>query len=162
MLANPFCCLTLQGQFFNLLIAKYFKSRLFKFFAFIPTRITKRSLKMQIQAESQTHSLKPIPNPRGTQTVPQPKPTLRARPTAASRRSSAPTPRRPNRRSNALGANDSRQETAKDTTSVIYHLEGRRTCAKRTWYYPPDAATAKIGAGENDQVNQNYRVSRLL
>ena len=31
---------------------------------------------MQIQAETQTQSLKPIPNPRGTQTVPQPKPTL--------------------------------------------------------------------------------------
>ena len=31
---------------------------------------------MQIYAEGQTHSLKPIPNPRGTQTVPQPKPTL--------------------------------------------------------------------------------------
>jgi hypothetical protein len=31
---------------------------------------------MQIQAETQTPSLKPIPNPRGTQTVPQPQPTL--------------------------------------------------------------------------------------
>jgi hypothetical protein len=29
---------------------------------------------MQIQAENQTRTLKPIPNPRGTQTVPQPKP----------------------------------------------------------------------------------------
>ena len=31
---------------------------------------------MQIQAETQAPSLKPIPNPRGTQTVPQPQPTL--------------------------------------------------------------------------------------
>ena len=30
---------------------------------------------MQIQAETKNQSLKPIPNPRGTQTVPQPKPT---------------------------------------------------------------------------------------
>ena len=29
---------------------------------------------MQIHAEGPTHTLKPIPNPRGTQTVPQPKP----------------------------------------------------------------------------------------
>ena len=31
---------------------------------------------MQIQAETQTQSLKPIPNPRGTQTGPQPTPTI--------------------------------------------------------------------------------------
>jgi hypothetical protein len=31
---------------------------------------------VQIQAETKNQSLKPIPNPRGTQTVPQPKPTL--------------------------------------------------------------------------------------
>jgi len=30
---------------------------------------------MTIQAKTQTHSLKSIPNPRGTQTVPQPQPT---------------------------------------------------------------------------------------
>jgi hypothetical protein len=29
---------------------------------------------MQIHAENPTHALKPVPNPRGTQTVPQPKP----------------------------------------------------------------------------------------
>ncbi len=29
---------------------------------------------MKIPAEDPTHSLKPLPNPRGTQTVPQPKP----------------------------------------------------------------------------------------
>jgi hypothetical protein len=29
---------------------------------------------MQIHSEGQTHCFKPIPNPRGTQTVPQPKP----------------------------------------------------------------------------------------
>ena len=29
---------------------------------------------MQIHAECPTHTLKPVPNPRGTQTVPQPKP----------------------------------------------------------------------------------------
>jgi len=64
----------LQGQFFNLLIAKYLSPDFLIFFALIPTRITKRRLKMQIYAEGQTQSLKPIPNPRGTQTVPQPKP----------------------------------------------------------------------------------------
>jgi hypothetical protein len=31
---------------------------------------------MQTRTDRPTHSLKPIPNPRGTQTVPQPKPTL--------------------------------------------------------------------------------------
>jgi hypothetical protein len=31
---------------------------------------------MQIYAVADNHCLKPIPNPRGTQTVPQPKPTL--------------------------------------------------------------------------------------
>jgi len=46
-------------------------------FRILPTQHQpQRSLKMQIQAESQTRTLKPIPNPRGTQTVPQPKPTL--------------------------------------------------------------------------------------
>jgi hypothetical protein len=30
---------------------------------------------MQIHAESPTQSPKPIPNPRGTQTIPQPAPT---------------------------------------------------------------------------------------
>jgi hypothetical protein len=30
---------------------------------------------MMIQAKTQTQSIKPIPNPRGTQTVPQPQPT---------------------------------------------------------------------------------------
>jgi hypothetical protein len=29
---------------------------------------------MQIHAENPTHTLKPIPNPRGTQSLPQPKP----------------------------------------------------------------------------------------
>ncbi len=29
---------------------------------------------MKIHAESPTRNLKPVPNPRGTQTVPQPKP----------------------------------------------------------------------------------------
>jgi hypothetical protein len=31
---------------------------------------------MNLQAEAQSKSLKPIPNPRGTQTVPQPQPTV--------------------------------------------------------------------------------------
>ena len=56
---------------------------------------------MQIQAESQTHSLKPIPNPRGAQTVPQPKPTTPRSPDGRFAPESTPTPRRPNRRSNA-------------------------------------------------------------
>jgi hypothetical protein len=35
---------------------------------------TTKEITMQIHSEGQTHSLKPIPNPRGTQTVPQSKP----------------------------------------------------------------------------------------
>jgi hypothetical protein len=31
---------------------------------------------MPIRTDRPAHTLKPIPNPRGTQTVPQPKPTL--------------------------------------------------------------------------------------
>ncbi len=31
---------------------------------------------MQTTDHSQSHAVKPIPDPRGTQTIPQPKPTL--------------------------------------------------------------------------------------
>jgi hypothetical protein len=36
----------------------------------------RKGAKVKLHAESPTLTLKPIPNPRGTQTVPQPKPTL--------------------------------------------------------------------------------------
>ena len=80
----------------------------------------KKGLKMQIHAEGQTHSLKPIPNPRGTQTVPQPKPTTPRSPDGRFAPEFHPHPRRPNRRSNAVGANDSRQERSQGSTCCLF------------------------------------------